>query len=631
MADLKIFMPIYKIDVENRLIYARATEETPDSAGEIFDYDSSVPYWKAWNQEFSDATGGKSLGNVRAMHNPDRATGLLKAVDYLDDEKAIDVCIKVVDDGDWAKAEEGVYTGVSQGGSYIKIWNDPQQPAYKRYTAKPGELSLVDRPMHKSARFLAKLADGTVEERTFAAVSNDSGQEGEEMKHQLSTAIGILKAHGEEGGWLLLAKYSSEDLAKMDAATQMEAVAFEVLHKKDFTDDERKKLADSGKALPDGSFPIESVEDLENAVKAYGRAKDKEEAKAHIIKRAKALKATDKLPEDWEGSTKKTETEKSDKGGGLKKIMILGDMTKIDAAKGALAKCCGWGGDTIDWGATQEVFDVQKALSALSQLSALIQGEAMEDHPEAAAQLSSLTTALLALKDFISSEVQEVHGVPGNSAPTITMNRIDGAGNLQKMEIVLEDGGAAEALQKAFGDILAKSGARHSSADLEKIQAIHDHASTLGATCSAEKAHKGGDLNKGAAVEGRATAGSTTASGKTAGEETLKKLDGALAKLDKATETIGGLEKRLKDLEDAPDDGKALLKAHAISREQDTGTAGPTAAQEAAQAELTKLDALDKRLMEKGGFTAELLKKMTVGDKTQALIKLADRAVSSEQ
>jgi hypothetical protein len=66
--------------------------------------------------------------------------------------------------------------------------------------------------------------------------------------------------------------------------------------------DERDKLAKGGKALPDGSFPIASVSDLRNAIKAYGRAKNKAAAKRHIIKRAKALGRTDLLPEEWSAS-----------------------------------------------------------------------------------------------------------------------------------------------------------------------------------------------------------------------------------------------------------------------------------------------------------------------------------------
>jgi hypothetical protein len=72
-----------------------------------------------------------------------------------------------------------------------------------------------------------------------------------------------------------------------------------MLYKKDFTDDERKQLAGTGAALPDGSFPIENKGDLANAIHAFGRAKDKAKAKAHIISRAKTLGASDMIPEDW--------------------------------------------------------------------------------------------------------------------------------------------------------------------------------------------------------------------------------------------------------------------------------------------------------------------------------------------
>jgi hypothetical protein len=69
---------------------------------------------------------------------------------------------------------------------------------------------------------------------------------------------------------------------------------------------EREKLAKAGSALPDGSFPIASVKDLSNAIQAYGRAKDKAAAKAHIVKRAKALGATNLLPEIWADGEKKS-------------------------------------------------------------------------------------------------------------------------------------------------------------------------------------------------------------------------------------------------------------------------------------------------------------------------------------
>lgn len=73
----------------------------------------------------------------------------------------------------------------------------------------------------------------------------------------------------------------------------------EVLNERAVSDEKREKLAKSGEAMKDGSFPIENKKDLKNAIKAIGRAKNPDAAKAHIKKRAKALGSTDLLPEDW--------------------------------------------------------------------------------------------------------------------------------------------------------------------------------------------------------------------------------------------------------------------------------------------------------------------------------------------
>jgi hypothetical protein len=76
---------------------------------------------------------------------------------------------------------------------------------------------------------------------------------------------------------------------------------------RDFPAAARKQGAREGWALPDGSFPIKSREDVQNAVQAFGRAKDPEAAKKHIIARAKALGCMDLLPAGWPGSQKSEE------------------------------------------------------------------------------------------------------------------------------------------------------------------------------------------------------------------------------------------------------------------------------------------------------------------------------------
>ncbi len=168
--ELKLFIPIMKVDEEKRLVYGKVTEEAVDSAGEIFDYATSKPYFKEWTEYFSKATDGKSYGNLRAMHDAKKAIGSLPEVSLNDREKSVEVVAKVVDDQEWSKVLEGVYTGFSQGGAYVKRWPDTNG-AY-RYTAKPTEISLVDYPCLKTATFQVVKADGIVEDRAFRKTEN---------------------------------------------------------------------------------------------------------------------------------------------------------------------------------------------------------------------------------------------------------------------------------------------------------------------------------------------------------------------------------------------------------------------------------------------------------------------------
>lgn len=83
------------------------------------------------------------------------------------------------------------------------------------------------------------------------------------------------------------------------------------LTEREYSDEERAKLADKGFALPDGSYPIKDVDDLKNAIQAYGRAKDQAATAKHIVKRAKALGAEDLVPtsEDFQKSLKEEVSE----------------------------------------------------------------------------------------------------------------------------------------------------------------------------------------------------------------------------------------------------------------------------------------------------------------------------------
>lgn len=164
MIAMQIHVPLSKIDEEKRLVIGRAVQEVPDRSGEILDYASARDAFREWSDDFSARTGGLSKGNLRVMHDPKRVAGKVVQLDFDDATKSVEVVCKVVDDQEWKKVVEGVYTGFSVGGSYAKRWADPET-GLKRYTPRVTELSLVDLPCIPTARIaeLVKM-DGSIQE-----------------------------------------------------------------------------------------------------------------------------------------------------------------------------------------------------------------------------------------------------------------------------------------------------------------------------------------------------------------------------------------------------------------------------------------------------------------------------------
>lgn len=69
--------------------------------------------------------------------------------------------------------------------------------------------------------------------------------------------------------------------------------------KRDYTVPQRRRMAATGEAMPDGSYPIANKQDLMNAIRSWGRGGSDPKVKAHIKRRAKQLGAEDMIPENW--------------------------------------------------------------------------------------------------------------------------------------------------------------------------------------------------------------------------------------------------------------------------------------------------------------------------------------------
>lgn len=215
MDPLHIFIPLAKADATERLVFG-SFDETPDRAGEICDYATAKPAFESWSAELQKASDGKSLGNIRGQHS-NIAAGKLVELTFDDDLKKIGFVARIVDDNEWRKVEEGVYTGFSPGGRYAKRWQDGR---YKRYTPQVRELSIVDVPCNPTATFTMVKADGSEEQREFAVdKAYEPGNEATlERAEDLAKAAGkpgkgkdfVVKARAE-----LIAENADEALLKM--------------------------------------------------------------------------------------------------------------------------------------------------------------------------------------------------------------------------------------------------------------------------------------------------------------------------------------------------------------------------------------------------------------------------------
>lgn len=336
-------IPLLKADENLHEVWGRATQEIIDRAGEIMDYESSKPLFQAWSDDFAKRTHGKSYGAIREQHDSKKAVGkIIEPLSFSDADKAIDIHVKVVDENTWRKVSESVLNSFSIGGSYEKTWTDEE--GNLRYTARPTEISLVDEPACPTATIQFVKADGTTETKTLKKeVSNVD----KEKETQVETVEKAVETETVE-------KTAVEIEPKDEPKPEVEKTSIEIdeeqedevkdkeeVEKRDFSAEERKKLAEEGKAMPDGSFPIENKEDLKNAIRLAGQAKDKAKAIEFICRRARALGAEDMIPEGWGKADKAVEAEEMTKADCQKEDIFEAVCKAMDKADDSIKEKCG--------------------------------------------------------------------------------------------------------------------------------------------------------------------------------------------------------------------------------------------------------------------------------------------------
>lgn len=428
MSKLNILIPITKIDAETRTVYGVMTEEVPDKSGEIIDYDTAKVEIKKWSDDIAKASDGKSLGNVRAMHGK-VAAGKLTDIVFDDMAKRVDVAAKVIDDDEWQKCLEGVYTGFSMGGDYAKRWRDPSNPSLVRYTPNVTEVSLVDNPCVPSATFAYVKADGSVEMRKFTSVEKDAimttehADENKEDKQAVAAPV---------QGWQ--ASDGSFHMTKAAASKRNEEIVLE-------------------KTVQPVTDAIAKIDGVLN--KAASDTPPAGEDKAGEDKDEAAEKSTDAADAGLQKAEDQGEIEKKD-----------GDMDA--AAKSTEAeKAATTTMQKADSPATQQLakgmYEVSLAVNLLQDLNWLadcVSADAFWDGKDAA-QLPALKEIITKLAAFLQELVKEetdemVTGTEeaDKAAPT---------GRLAKAMSAARDGELAKAiatnnaLQKSMGDLIGKT------------------------------------------------------------------------------------------------------------------------------------------------------------------------------
>lgn len=466
--SLQLYVPISKIDKEKRMVWGYASTPSLDLQGERVSLDaikSALPDYMAW-------------ANIREMHQPS-AVGVAKEATV--DDKGLYVGSKIVDDDAWKKCLEGVYKGYSIGGERVSKAGDTITEL------KLFEISLVDRPANPDCRIEVTKAAVPLTAEDKEAVCKFVEAQGEPVQKGASGGIdstftreevgflgriigklgfgksGPAAAHdgfslpanqmflpdpladerlanarplgvdGGDGGDVTIKPAGRGDgggpglVESDDAEYQIPeyhgtktAAAGE---KKEIPEKVRARLAEAGKALPDGSYPIRNTKDLEDAIKAFGRAKNKAKVRAWIIRRAKELKATDMLPEDWPGSTKnessKTSLATSIEKGGVDVWIPTSNSSRLADVYDRLVSLA----QSLRWEADQEVGD-KKDYSQSKKVSRLAQAvgtllaehaaeEVQEEKKREAARKALVSAGITPESINMSKTIFEVPGAAG--------------------------------------------------------------------------------------------------------------------------------------------------------------------------------------------------------------------------
>jgi hypothetical protein len=188
--DPKIYLPITRIDEEQRMVYGYGTrEDLKDSYGTIIDLASvkrCIPDYEKYR-------------NIREMHE---MSAVGRADEITVDEKGVYLGVKIVDDSAWNKVKEKVYRGFSIGGKKDKQEDD------RIFLRSITEFSLVDRPSNEGCdidefriyggeKDMEKIIEVKAEDGKIFRIAYMPPAEGEDVLKDIKN-INVLRVEGAE-------------------------------------------------------------------------------------------------------------------------------------------------------------------------------------------------------------------------------------------------------------------------------------------------------------------------------------------------------------------------------------------------------------------------------------------------
>lgn len=152
---LSFFVPINKLDEEQRMVYGIATCSKLDNQNEIVDYSATKEALKDYS----------NWRNIREMHKPS-AVGIAPVLELRDNSQELYIGAKIIDDQAWAKCKEGVYKGFSIGGEVLNRTLEMDKASGKAVNRVTkymlNEISVVDRPANPACKFQTVKRDSSI-------------------------------------------------------------------------------------------------------------------------------------------------------------------------------------------------------------------------------------------------------------------------------------------------------------------------------------------------------------------------------------------------------------------------------------------------------------------------------------